>query len=178
MRGERGKRLVTKGEVFLIALYFLVALTSIALTRNSVGSSLLWPANAITAAFLVRLPAVRWGRIFLGVLCAGTLANVLGAHDAPLGSLAMAAVDLLEVGSTACLFRFYARLPFPNITVVSGVRMLAFIGIGIPAVAALPDRDRGACGAALCGARRHYAFTDRHGVGRRGSRACHARASF
>jgi diguanylate cyclase (GGDEF)-like protein/PAS domain S-box-containing protein len=138
MRGERGKRLVTKGEVFLIALYFLVALTSIALTRNSVGSSLLWPANAITAAFLVRLPAVRWGRIFLGVLCAGTLANVLGAHDAPLGSLAMAAVDLLEVGLTAYLLRFYARLPFPNITVVSGVRLLALIGIGIPAVAALP----------------------------------------
>jgi diguanylate cyclase len=138
MRGERGKRLVTRGEVFVIALYFLVALTSIALTRNSVGSSLLWPANAITAAFLVRLPAVRWGRIFLGILCAGALANVLGAHDAPLGSFAMAAVDLLEVGLTAYLFRFYAQLPFPNITVVSGVRMLAFIGIGIPAVAALP----------------------------------------
>ena len=138
MRGEHGKRLVTRGEVFVTALYFLVALSSIALTRNSVGSSLLWPANAITAAFLVRLPAIRWGRIFLGVLCAGTLANVLGAHDAPLGSLAMAAVDLLEVGLTAYLLRFYARLPFPNITVVSGVRMLAFIGIGIPAVAALP----------------------------------------
>jgi diguanylate cyclase (GGDEF)-like protein/PAS domain S-box-containing protein len=45
---------------------------------------------------------------------------------------------LLEVGLTAYLLRFYARLPFPNITVVSGVRMLAFIGIGIPAVAALP----------------------------------------
>jgi diguanylate cyclase len=138
MRGESGKRLVTKGEVFVIALYFLVALTSIALTRNSVGSSLLWPANAITAALLVRLPAIRWGRVFLGVLCAGTLVNVLGAHDAPLGSLAMAAVDLLEVGLTAYLLRFYARLPFPNITVVSGVRLLAFIGIGIPAVAALP----------------------------------------
>lgn len=138
MRGESGKRLVTKGEVFVIALYFLVALTSIALTRNSVGSSLLWPANAITAALLVRLPAIRWGPVFLGVLCAGALVNVLGAHDAPLGSLAMAAVDLLEVGLTAYLLRFYARLPFPNITVVSGVRLLAFIGVGIPAVAALP----------------------------------------
>jgi hypothetical protein len=50
----------------------------------------------------------------------------------------MAAVDLLEVGLTAYLLRFYVRLPFPNITVVSGVRMLALIGIGIPALAALP----------------------------------------
>ncbi|HEY0342753.1 MAG TPA: MASE1 domain-containing protein, partial [Steroidobacteraceae bacterium] len=127
----------TRGEVFVIAVYFAVAMTSILLTRNSAGSSLLWPANAITAAFLVRLPAVRWGRVFVGVLCSGVLANVLGAHDAPLGSLAMASVDLLDVGLTACLFRFYARLPFPNITVVSGLQLLALVGIAIPAVVAL-----------------------------------------
>jgi diguanylate cyclase (GGDEF)-like protein/PAS domain S-box-containing protein len=138
MRGERDKRLVTRGEVCVIAVYFLVALTSIVLTRNSAGSSLLWPANAITGALLVRLPVIRWTRIFPGVLCAGILANVMGAHDSPLGSLGMAVVDLLEVGLTASLFRFYAQLSFPNITVVSGVQMLAFVGIGIPAVAALP----------------------------------------
>jgi diguanylate cyclase (GGDEF)-like protein/PAS domain S-box-containing protein len=135
---ERRRGLVTEGEVFIVALYFVAALASIALTRNASGSSLLWPANAVAAALLVRMPSARWGRVFVGLLCGGTLVNVLGAHDAPIGSLTMAAVDLLEVGLTVYLFRSYARLPFPNITVASGVGMLALLGIGIPTVAALP----------------------------------------
>jgi diguanylate cyclase len=136
-QSERRRGLITEGEVFVIALYFLVALASIALTRNASGASLLWPANAITAALLVRSPSVRWGRISVGLLCGGTLANVLGAHDAPIGSTAMAGVDLIEVGLTTWLFRSYTWLSFPNITVASGVRMLGMLGIGIPAVAAL-----------------------------------------
>src|ERR1700722_17053029 len=116
-QGERRRGLITEGEVFVIALYFLVALASIALTRNGSGSSLLWPANAITAALLVRSPSVRWGRVFLGLLIPGTLVNVLGAHDAAIGSLLLAAVDLLEVGLTTLLFRGLVRLSFPNITV-------------------------------------------------------------
>ena len=137
-QSEPRRGLITEGEVLVIALYFLVALASIALTRNASGSSLLWPANAITAALLVRIPSVRWGRVFVGLLCGGTLVNVLGAHDAAIGSLTMAAVDLLEVALTTVLFRGFVRLSFPNITVASGVRMLALLGIGIPAIAALP----------------------------------------
>src|ERR1700722_9006806 len=135
-QSERRRGLITEGEVFIVARYFLVALGSIALTRNVGGPSLLWPANAITAALLVRSPSVRWGRVFVGILCGGTLANVLGAHDVPLNSLTMAAVHVFEVGLTTYLFRGYARLSFPNITVASGVRMLALLGIGIPAIAA------------------------------------------
>jgi PAS domain S-box-containing protein len=134
---ERRRGFVTGSEVLVVALYFLVSLGSVALTRNAGGPSLLWPANAITAALLVRSPSVRWGRIFVGILCGGSLANVLGAHDAPLSALIMAAVHLFEVGLTTYLFRGYARLSFPNIPVVSGVRMLALLGIGIPAIAAL-----------------------------------------
>jgi diguanylate cyclase len=135
---ERRRGLATESELLVVATYFLAALCSIALTRNASGASLLWPANAITAALLVRTPSVRWGRVLVSLFCAGTLANVLGAHDAPIGSLAMAAVDVLEVGLTTYLFRGYARLSFPNITVASGVRMLAFLAIGIPLIAALP----------------------------------------
>src|ERR1700744_276653 len=64
-QSERG--VVAEGEVCIVALYFLVALGSIALTRNAGGSSLLWPANAIAAAFLVRSPSVRWVRISIGL---------------------------------------------------------------------------------------------------------------
>jgi diguanylate cyclase len=135
--GERRRGLITQSEILIVGVYFLVALSSIVLTRNPIGASLLWPANAITAALVVRNPSVRLGRIFVGLLCAGTLVNVLGAHDAPINSLAMAAVDVFEVGLTTYLFRGYARLPFPNITVASGVRMLAFLAVAIPSVAAV-----------------------------------------
>jgi diguanylate cyclase (GGDEF)-like protein/PAS domain S-box-containing protein len=130
-------RPVAEGELLLVVIFFLTALTSIAVTRNIGGSSLLWPANAIAAAVLVRWPGLRWGRIFLGLTLAGTVVNVLGAQEATVGSLAMAAVDVLEVGLTAFLFRGFARLPFPNITFAAGVRMLALLGVGLPAVAAV-----------------------------------------
>ena len=93
-QSEPRRGLITEGEALVIALYFLVALASIALTRKASGSSLLWPAIAITAALLVRIPSVRWGRVFVGLLCGGTLVNVLGAHDAAIGSLTMAAVEI------------------------------------------------------------------------------------
>jgi integral membrane sensor domain MASE1 len=68
----RRRRFLTAGEIGVVAVYFLVALLSITLTRNSTGASLLWPANAMSGALLVRLPAVRWGRTFSGLLCVGS----------------------------------------------------------------------------------------------------------
>jgi diguanylate cyclase (GGDEF)-like protein/PAS domain S-box-containing protein len=135
--GGRGPRLIAQAELLVVAIFFLTALTSIAVTRNAGGSSLLWPANAIAAALLVRWPTLRWGRVSFGLLLAGTVANVLGANDAPIGSLAMSAADLLEVVLTAYLFRGYARLSFPDITFAAGLRMLGLLGVGLPAVASL-----------------------------------------
>ena len=66
--GARRPRLLSEGELLLIAVFFLTALTSIAVTRNVGGSSLLWPANAIAAAVLVRWPTLRWGRVLAGLL--------------------------------------------------------------------------------------------------------------
>lgn len=132
------ERLMTGWELGIIGLFFLVSLASIELTRNAAGVSLLWPANAMTAALLLRVPATRWGRVFGGVLLGGALANVLGAHDAPAGSMALSAIDLLEIALTVYLFKVTLRLSFPNVTFASGVLMLALLGVGIPALVALP----------------------------------------
>jgi diguanylate cyclase len=138
LRNANGKRqYLSRGEALVIAIFFLSALVSIALTRNASGSSLLWPANAIAAALLVRWPTLRWGRICVGLLLAGAVVNVLGANDAPVGSLAMSAVDVLEVGLTLYVLRSYVRLPFPNITFSSGVQMIVLLGIVLPAIVAV-----------------------------------------
>lgn len=136
--GGRRERHLTAWEFGVIGLYFLVSLASIALTRNAGGASLLWPANAITAALLLRVPAARWGRVFGGVLVGGALANVFGAHDALLGSVALSAVDLLEIAVTVYLFKAVTRVPFPNVTFASGVGMLLLLGVGIPVLVSIP----------------------------------------
>jgi diguanylate cyclase len=123
-----------RAEILIVVVFFLTALTSMAVTRNAHGSSLLWPANAVAAALLVRQPTLRWGRVFVGLFAAGAVANVLGAHDAPFGSLALSAVDVLETGLAVYLFRGYVRLPFPNITFSGGLRMFGLLGVALPAV--------------------------------------------
>ena len=137
-RSEHRERYRVQWEFGIVGLYFLVSLASIALTRNAAGASLLWPANAIAAALLVRVPAVRLGRVFVGVLLGGVLANVLGAHDALLGSLALSSIDLLEIALTLYVFKVATHLPFPNITFAAGIRMLVLLGIAIPVLVSVP----------------------------------------
>ena len=141
-RGTPGGHAALPGSVAtefgVVGLYFLVSLAAIALTRNASGASLLWPANAIAAALLVRVPAVRLGRVFVGVLLGGALANMLGAHDAPLGSLALSSIDLLEIALTLYVFKVATPLPFPNITFAAGIRMLVLLGIAVPVLVSLP----------------------------------------
>ena len=134
---ERRERGIANWEFGIIGLYFLVSLGSIALTRNASGASLLWPANAIAGALLVRVPQARWGRVFVGVLIGAALANVLGAHDAWAGSVALAGIDVLEVAVTLYLFRIATPQPFPSITFAAGVRMLVLLGVGIPVLVSL-----------------------------------------
>ena len=136
--GETRQPFMTRGEIGIVVLYFLVSLTSIALTRNASGASLLWPANAMAAALLLRNPSLRWGRVFVGVLLGATLVNVLGEHDAPFGSLVLSAVDLLEISATVYLFRHIDRIAFPNITFATGLRMLILLGVVVPALVSLP----------------------------------------
>jgi diguanylate cyclase (GGDEF)-like protein/PAS domain S-box-containing protein len=129
---------MTRGEIGVAVLCFLVSLLSIALTRNASGASLLWPANAMAAAFLLRNPSLRLDRVFIAVLLGATLVNVLVEHDAPFGSLALSSVDLLEVAATVYLFRRIDPIAFPKITFTTGLRMLVLLGVVIPAAISLP----------------------------------------
>jgi diguanylate cyclase (GGDEF)-like protein/PAS domain S-box-containing protein len=127
------------GEILVVALFLGAALTSMLMTRNADGSALLWPANAIAASIMVRWPELRWGRVLGGVWVAGLLANLVADPGIihPLGSFAISAVDVLEIGVTVYLFRFVIRLPFPNISFAGGVWMLALLGIALPSLGAV-----------------------------------------
>ena len=128
--------LLSQGELLVAAVYFLVVIASLALTRGPSGFCLLWPANAIAAALMVRSPGLRWGRTLACLLGADILGELLGANDTLLASVAMSTIDTLEIGLTVYLFRRVIRLPFPNITFAAGVGMFALLAVGIPAVPA------------------------------------------
>jgi diguanylate cyclase (GGDEF)-like protein/PAS domain S-box-containing protein len=121
----------------LVGLAVLVsACISILLTRAPGGIALLWPASAIAAALLIRLPGVRWGSAAISVLTAFFLANVAAAHRPwPTAGL-FACVNVAEVAMMVAVFRAW-RFPYPDITVNQAAIMTAIFGIAAPGVAAL-----------------------------------------
>ena len=138
LTGARRRVLVSKREVLVVALFALTALISLDVTRNGTGAPLFWPATGVAAALLVRWHGLRWGRILFGLQVAGTLINWLAGGNAAGPSVALAAVDVFEVGFTAYVLRSdLVRLPFPNITFVAGVRMFFLLGVILPGIAAL-----------------------------------------
>jgi diguanylate cyclase (GGDEF)-like protein/PAS domain S-box-containing protein len=121
----------------LVGLAVLVsACPSILLTRAPGGIALLWPASAIAAALLIRLPGVRWGSAAISVLTAFFLANVVAAHRPwPTAGL-FACVNVAEIAMMVAVFRTW-RFPYPDITVNQAAIMTAIFGIAIPGVAAI-----------------------------------------
>ncbi len=87
------------------------------------NSALVWPANALAAALLVRLPRVRWVVALPGIVLAGVLANMLSVHSPLQWSTAMSCVNALEIGTTAWIFRNWITFPLPNISFHEGLRM-------------------------------------------------------
>lgn len=135
---ERRAWAISKREFLVVALFTLTALISLDVTRSGSGSPLFWPATGLAAALLVRGRGLRRGRVLLGLLLTGTLINWLAGGNELAASVALAAVDVFEVGFTAYVLRSdLARLPFPNITFGAGVRMFFLVGIALPGVAAL-----------------------------------------
>jgi diguanylate cyclase len=121
----------------LVGLAVLVsACLSILLTRVPGGIALLWPASAIGAALLIRLPKVRWGSAAISVPTAFFLANVVAAHRPwPTAGL-FACVNVAEIAMMVAVFRTW-RFPYPDITVNQAAIMTAIFGVAIPGVAAL-----------------------------------------
>lgn len=113
------------------------------MTRVNGGIALLWPASAVAAAVLIRLPKVRWVSAGAVLFAACLLVNVTVAHrDWPI-SLIFSCINGIEVALMVWVFRALIRLPYPNISIEQAALMTALFGIAIPGLSAA------AAGAAL-----------------------------
>ena len=119
-------------EMGIGTLFFVAAVGAILLTRVNDGIALIWPANAVAAALLIRLPRVRWlsAALLLGV--AGVTANVAIAHRSWPISMMFACLNGSEIGLMVWVFRFVARFPYPNLSINQAALMTAVFGIAIP----------------------------------------------
>ena len=103
------------GELTVAAAFFLAAFAAVSVARAAGAASLVWPANALAAALLVRMPQVRWvARAAAQLSLAGVLANVLSKHDPLQWALAMSCVNVLEIGTTTWIFRNWLTFPLPE----------------------------------------------------------------
>lgn len=123
-------------ELWLVALYFVVAAASIHLTRNGGHFALIWPANAIAIAVIVMWPAVSWWRTLLGIAIAHMLANMLVGGDGHGQGGAFALISVVQIFLTAWVIRNRMRFPFPAITLVQGVRTIILAALITPAISA------------------------------------------
>ncbi|RYG82481.1 hypothetical protein EON77_07240 [bacterium] len=124
-------------ELMVGLVFFACACAAIALTRVHDGVAVVWPANGIAAAMLIRLRDVRWVRAGIALLGAGLLANVVAANDAPRFALALTTVNLAEIAAMVALYRFAIPLPYPNLSIGQATRMTLVMGVGVTGVASL-----------------------------------------
>jgi diguanylate cyclase (GGDEF)-like protein/PAS domain S-box-containing protein len=125
------------GELTVAAAFFLAAFAAVSVARAAGAASLVWPANALAAALLVRMPQVRWGVALPAIVLAGVLANALSKHDPLQWALAMSCVNVLEIGTTTWIFRNWLTFPLPNISFHQGLRMVGIFGFAVPALTAI-----------------------------------------
>ncbi|HVW71153.1 MAG TPA: MASE1 domain-containing protein, partial [Steroidobacteraceae bacterium] len=136
---EGHQLLIEEGEVLVTAVFFVIALASVCATGSSaVGTSLFWPANAIAAALLVRLRSIHWVRSSVSLFLAGVMANALGDNESLQAAMLMSFGDVLEILVAVYLLRSPLRMPFPEITLPDGARLLILLGLIIPAAGTLP----------------------------------------
>ena len=112
-------RLVSAGFAeILVGLAVLVSASiSILLTQLSGGIAMFWPANAIAAALLIRLPRVQWLMAAITVTGALFIASVAVAHRSWPLAASFAGINAVEIALTVAIFRFVWAFPYPNISV-------------------------------------------------------------
>jgi integral membrane sensor domain MASE1 len=119
-------------ELAVGAMFFLSACASMLFTRVAGGISLFWPANAIAAALLIRLPRVSWAAAGLSLAAAALTANVAVAHRSWDVAVLFSTINLAEIAILASIFRTAWRFPYPDISIGQATAMVAVFGIGIP----------------------------------------------
>jgi diguanylate cyclase (GGDEF)-like protein/PAS domain S-box-containing protein len=125
------------GELAVAAAFFLAAFAAVSLARASGAASLVWPANALAAALLVRMPQIRWVPALLGITLAGVLANMLSKHDPLHWAVAMSCVNVLQIGTTVWIFRNWLTFPLPDISFSQALRMVGTFAFAVPALSAI-----------------------------------------
>lgn len=124
-------------EIAIGTIFFIAALGAILLTRVNDGIALIWPANAIAAALLIRLPRIRWLSAAFLLGAAGIMANVAIAHRPWPLSILFACLNGFEMGLMVWVFRSVARFPYPHISIEQAALMAAVLGIVIPGLTGL-----------------------------------------
>jgi diguanylate cyclase len=125
-------------ELAVACVFFLAALAALTVTRAPGGAALIWPADSIAAALLVRLPRVRWLWAAGALFSAGVLAETLGTRDPVPLAAAMVCVNLVDAGITTWVFRSWVRFPVPNLTANQGMQMTALGALVVPSLTAVP----------------------------------------
>jgi diguanylate cyclase (GGDEF)-like protein/PAS domain S-box-containing protein len=124
-------------EMAIGAAFFSSVCASGLFTRVAGGIALFWPANAIAAALLIRLPRPRWGAAFAAFVLSAIVANLTIAHRPWDVAFLFAAFNVAEIGIVAALFRTVWRFPYPRISVEQAAIMVAVFGIAVPGLDAV-----------------------------------------
>ena len=125
-------------ELAVVAAFLGAALLAIAATRVAGGVALIWPANAIAAALLIRNPGLRVMLTLSLVLVASVLANIAAAGDSLANALSFSLVNVAEAGLMVWAYRRRVGWPVPDIDIYRAAHMAALFGLAIPAIAAVP----------------------------------------
>jgi diguanylate cyclase len=117
--------------------YFVAAVIAITLTRAPGGIALIWPANGIVAALLIRADRVRWSAAIGSVLAAAVIVNAFIAHRPWSTTFMFFGVNGFEIALTVWVFRSLARFDYPNISINQAAIMTGVMGIAIPGITAV-----------------------------------------
>lgn len=121
-----------------IGLIFMAcAVLAITTSRANSNIALLWPGNAIAAALLIRMRSFNWLAMGSALAIGGIAANRLAGGDAWQMSIALTAVNLLEIAAAVYVFRIVKPLPYPRLTIYQAAFMTLVMGVIITGVAAM-----------------------------------------